>query len=255
MRCIVSCGNTPFPWLVFFFGALLWGSKTHKHTGRWMWQGSASVVSWKWDEYSCHSKLDSTLSVLLLSVIVSQAWNPHQLELSPGTWSLWLSQASVHLLWSLCWCHRCCLSSAWSSRHLFPCRRLCRLCREAKLILQVLPLLKSHRCRQQSGYRWLFCLQCWQCLQDLLRCLSWPSPEICWRGRVRVDIPVGLQLLFGTNLICCHWRGWHLRPCYRGFWWLGPSCMTDTAAKWSCLWLRSWDLGITFDWVVWIIIL
>ena len=32
--------HTLFPWLVFFFGALLWGSMIHKHTGRWMWQGS-----------------------------------------------------------------------------------------------------------------------------------------------------------------------------------------------------------------------
>ena len=48
--------------------------------------------------------------MLLLSVLswrVSQAWNPHQLKLSPGTWSLWLSQASVQSLWSLCWCHWC----------------------------------------------------------------------------------------------------------------------------------------------------
>ena len=35
MRHIVSCGSTSFPWLVFFFGALLWGSMIHKHTGRW----------------------------------------------------------------------------------------------------------------------------------------------------------------------------------------------------------------------------
>ena len=31
-------------------------------------------------------------------------------------------------------------------------------------------------------------------------------PEICWRGWVRVDIPVGLQLLFGTSLLCWCWR-------------------------------------------------
>ena len=54
--------------------------------------------------------------------------NPHQLLLSPGIWSLWLSQPSVHSLWSLCWCHWCCLSSAWSSRHWSPCHRLWRLC-------------------------------------------------------------------------------------------------------------------------------
>ena len=31
----------------------------------------------------------------------SRAWNPHQLQLSPGSWSLWQSQASVYLFWSL----------------------------------------------------------------------------------------------------------------------------------------------------------
>ena len=41
MGCIVSYGSTSFLWLVFFFGALLWGSMIHKHTGRWMCQGSA----------------------------------------------------------------------------------------------------------------------------------------------------------------------------------------------------------------------
>ena len=83
VRFIVSCGSTSFPWLVFFFLALLWGSMIHKHTGRWMWQEGTSVISWNWKKkYSCHSKLVSTLSMLLLSVLswrVSQAWNPHQL--------------------------------------------------------------------------------------------------------------------------------------------------------------------------------
>ena len=46
MTCVVSCSSISFPWLVFFFVALLWGSIIHKHTGRWMWQGSASAVSW-----------------------------------------------------------------------------------------------------------------------------------------------------------------------------------------------------------------
>ena len=45
-RCVVSCGSASFPWLVFFFGALLWGSTIHKHTGRWVWQGSVSAGSW-----------------------------------------------------------------------------------------------------------------------------------------------------------------------------------------------------------------
>ena len=36
MRCVVSCSNTSFPWLEFFFAALLRGSMVHKHTGSWM---------------------------------------------------------------------------------------------------------------------------------------------------------------------------------------------------------------------------
>ena len=79
MRFVISCDSTSFLSLVFFFGALLWGSMVHKHTGRWMWQGSALVVSWNWEKYSCHFKLVSTLSMLLLSVLswrVSRPWNP-----------------------------------------------------------------------------------------------------------------------------------------------------------------------------------
>ena len=63
------------------------GSTIHKHTGRWMWQESASVASWNWEKY-CQCKLFSTLSMLLLSVLswgVSQAWNPRQMQLSLGT--------------------------------------------------------------------------------------------------------------------------------------------------------------------------
>ena len=159
---------------------------------------------WNWEKYTCHSRLVSTLSMLLLSVL---SWRVSQAG-SPGSWSLWQSQASVHLLWSLCWCHWCCLSSAWSSQHWSQCRRLWRLCWDAQLILPVLlPLLLSHWCRQQSGGWWLFCLKWWQCCYDLLRRLSWSFPEICWRVWVRVDIPVRLQLWLGTSLLCCCWKG------------------------------------------------
>ena len=34
-----------------YLSALLWGPMIHKHTGRWMWQGSAPVVSWNWGKY------------------------------------------------------------------------------------------------------------------------------------------------------------------------------------------------------------
>ena len=57
MRYIISCGSSSFQWLVFF-GALLWGSMIHKHTGIWMWQGSAPVISWNWEKYSGSFKMN-----------------------------------------------------------------------------------------------------------------------------------------------------------------------------------------------------
>ena len=44
MRCMVSCGSTSFPWLVFFFGDLLRGSMIYKHTFRWTLQGHLSRI-------------------------------------------------------------------------------------------------------------------------------------------------------------------------------------------------------------------
>ena len=146
MRCVVSCGSTSFPWFVFFFGALLWGSMIHKHTWRWMWQGSASVVSWNWEKYSCHSKLVSTLSVLLLSVLywrVSRAWNPQH-----KNWAQVLEACgSLKLLsvyFDLCVdatgvvCHQLGLLGTD-----LLCRRLWRLCRDAQLILPAKPSMSS----------------------------------------------------------------------------------------------------------------
>ena len=136
------------------------------------------------------------LSTILTSVMswrVSQDWNPCQIQLNPGAWSMWLSKASVNVLKSLHWCHWCCLSSVWSSWRCSPCRRLWRLCWDAQQILVfILPLLLSHQCPQQSRDQWLFCLQCWQCLHDLLQHLSRSFPEISWRWWVRVDIQLQL---------------------------------------------------------------
>ena len=73
---VVSCSSTSFPWFTFFFGALLWGSMIQKHTGRWMWKRTASVISWNWEKYSCQSKPVSTLSMLLLAVL---SWRVSQL--------------------------------------------------------------------------------------------------------------------------------------------------------------------------------
>ena len=69
MSCIVPCSSTSFAWLVFFFGVLLWGSMIHKHTVRWMWQGSASVVSCK-----CCCCLCYPGGYLRLGTLISYSW-------------------------------------------------------------------------------------------------------------------------------------------------------------------------------------
>ena len=71
MRCLIPCGSTAFPWLVFFFAALLWGSTIYKQTRRWMWQGSASVVSWNWEKCSCRSKEE-------VRVKIQRSIGPHE---------------------------------------------------------------------------------------------------------------------------------------------------------------------------------
>ena len=76
MRCVVSCGTTSFPWLVFFFRALLWGSIIHKHTGRRIWQGSASMVSWNWEKYSWKQKWRNWWNTARQNR--NSAWRQHQ---------------------------------------------------------------------------------------------------------------------------------------------------------------------------------
>ena len=110
MRSVVSCGSTSFPCLVFFFGALLWGSTIHNHTGRWVWQGSASVVSWNREKYSCHSKLFSTLSMLLLPVLsccccrtgLALRWLPSTPRLFQRHWPTRCIVSGCSLLTELC---------------------------------------------------------------------------------------------------------------------------------------------------------
>ena len=75
MRWVVSCRSSSFPWLVVFFGALLRKSMIHKHTERWLWQGSTLVVSWNWENCSCRSKRSMLLSSGLFWRDF-QAWNP-----------------------------------------------------------------------------------------------------------------------------------------------------------------------------------
>ena len=108
LRCIVSCGSTSFPWLVFFFGALLWGSMVQAYR-----KMDVSVVYWNWEKYSCHSKLVSTLSMLLLSVLswrVSQAWKLMLLHAIYCTLYVCFFEAHVtacyilYIVWCVFWC-------------------------------------------------------------------------------------------------------------------------------------------------------
>ena len=94
MRCVVTCGSTSVPLLAFFMATLLWRFMIHKHTGRWMWQGSASVVFLKWKKLHLSFQTGFNLS-LLLSWRIFQPWNPRQIQLSPDT-ALWFLPFPVH---------------------------------------------------------------------------------------------------------------------------------------------------------------
>ena len=135
----MSWGSTSFLWLVFFFGALLWGSIIHKHTGRWMWQRSASFVSWNWVKYSCHSKLvfnlvNATVVCSILESILglepsSVITEPRYLKLVTVSFPeicwrglhQWPYHRGFWCLWGWCWC----FTSSWlpSKLHAEPCRR------------------------------------------------------------------------------------------------------------------------------------
>ena len=173
-------------------------------------RGSTPVVFWNWEKWFCHSRPVPTLSVLLLSVLslrVSQIWNPCQfeLQLNPGTWSLWLSQASVHLLWSLCWCHWCCLSMTGSSWHWSPCHRLWRLSRCAANFVYfspAKPLTSSARQRLAIVLPPMLTVSSWSSKASVL-ILS----RNMWKKVDESRHPVGLQLFFGTSLLCCQRSG------------------------------------------------
>ena len=46
----------------------------------------------------------------------------------------------LSIYFNLCWCHRCFMSSAWSSWHWSPCLRLWKLCQDTQVFLTLLPL-------------------------------------------------------------------------------------------------------------------
>ena len=103
---------------------LLWSSAVRVRDSqahrRRMWQGSASVVSWNWEKYPCHSKLVSTLSMQPLSVsgeylrlgtLISYNWEQ-------GLEACECLKRLFHLLWSL-WSRTEHNSSVRHNRYLF----------------------------------------------------------------------------------------------------------------------------------------
>ena len=150
MRCVVSCGSTSFPWLVLFFGALLWGSMIHKHTESRCEKGvhqsyleternTLVIPNW-FRPCQCCCCLCYPGEYLRLGTLSS--YNLAQLLEACNSLKL------LSIYFDLCWCHWCCMSSAWSSRHRSPFRRLWRLCRDTQQILPILlPLLLSHLSR------------------------------------------------------------------------------------------------------------
>ena len=94
---------------------------------------------------------------------------------------------------------------------------VCRLCLDAQLILPV--LLPPAKPSMSSAKRRLVVV-----LPPVLTVPSWSSKAsvmILSRNMLKrvgeINIPVGLQLLFGTSLLCCYWRGLHLWPWHGGF--------------------------------------
>ena len=143
MRCVVSCGRTSFPWLVFFFDDLLWGSMIHKHTGRWMWQGSASVLTLILKLREVLLSFQTGFNLINAAVVCAILESISRLEhFISYNWAQVLEACDCLKLLSIYFNHcvdatHFCLSPTWSSRHWSPCRRLWRLCQDAQLFFPV----------------------------------------------------------------------------------------------------------------------
>ena len=170
MWCVVSCGSTSFPWCATKWRAPKYSSLELCCEGPWL----TSIQADGCDKEAHRSYLGTEVN----TPVIPNWFQPGQCcwwVCYPGAYLRLATLISYNLaqlleacdclkllsIYSdLCWCHWCSLSSAWSSQHWSPCRRLWRLCRDTQLILPVfLPLLLGHRCHQQSGDWWLFCLQ------------------------------------------------------------------------------------------------
>ena len=157
MRCVASCGSTSFPWLVFFFGALLWGSMNHKHTGRWTYERSAlsylgaernTPVIPNWFQLcQCCCCLCYPEEYLRLGILISYNWA----QVLEACDSLKLLSIFFDL----------CVDWHWS-----PYCRLWRLCQDAQLVLLVvLPPAKP----SMSSAKWRLVIV----LPPVLTVLSW----------------------------------------------------------------------------------
>ena len=162
MRCVISCGSTSFPWLVFFFGAP--AVRVHDSQAYRKMDVTREHISCILElrEYSLLSLqtgfnlvnaavvcaiLESILGLEPSSVITE----PRYLKLV--TVSIFCPFTLISVFMPLVFFVISLVSRYWS-----PCHRLWRLCLDVQLILPVLlPLLLSHRCHQQSGDWWLLC--------------------------------------------------------------------------------------------------
>ena len=135
---------------------LLWSSAVRVHDsqdGKWMWQGSASVVSWnlqKCFDLSFKTGFNLVNAVVICATLESisglkpssDTTGPRYLKLVTVSSSCPFTMISMLMPLVL-------FASTRSSWHWSPCRKLWRLCRDAQLLLPVLlPPLQSHWCHK-----------------------------------------------------------------------------------------------------------
>ena len=178
MRCVVSYGSPHFNGSYSSLQLRCEGVWLTSITGRWMWHGAclaternAPVVqNWFQLCQCCCRPCHPGLYI---------GFGSRRIQLSPGTWSLWLSQASVCLLWSPCWCRWYCHQRGLLRTGLHAVGSE-GVCRDAQLILPVfLSLLLSHHQPKHANQKnkWIMLCHC-------LRVKTvWSNSEYAKRGR------------------------------------------------------------------------
>ena len=161
MTCAKFCNSTSFPWVVFFFVALLRGFIIHKQEedgcDKWTHQSylgteeNAPVIPRWFQPCQCCRRLCYPWEYLRLGTLVRNNW-AQVLEACDC-----LKLLSIYFDYLDCVnftgvvCHQ--LSLLGTDLHAISRGGLCR---DAQLILLVLLLLLSHRYHQESGDWWLF---------------------------------------------------------------------------------------------------